>query len=315
MVKTSIDELTKEVEKKRKLVREKNDALEDQKKARLLEELDKLNSELSTSNSSILSSEPSSSSTSSCAVIQDALAETDVNSNMFTPTACDKRVKNNMFSYYVVTANTTEAERVALDTRRVTEAKINSESRESAKCHERKTKIHSQSDTRGKSKTRPCPKQLWDSLFKNLNENDKKLIEYDGVLKTIWCAACACFVRGDALVGHVITGKHKGNIEVSLEKRLHYTRIENAINGSTLLSKSVANRTHLFRCDLVETILTAGDPMRKSDEYRDFHERWINIQQTDSSNLTRYYLPIITVIIALLILLIYFSLILNFFDL
>ena len=99
------------------------------------------------------------------------------------------------------------------------------------------------------------------------------MISYNQAEKRIRCLACICFVRDDNVEDHAATSKHLKASKLATESNLHQTSLENAIKISTTLSNFTPGKTHLLRCELVRTLLTAAIPINKADDLRQFVEK------------------------------------------
>lgn len=280
-----------ELVKKRQL---QEDLAKSEKRLKLLKELDEINGELTepvpsetssstemSSSSELLASNASSSASSASAV------------ELPPPLAiAQPKLKNSMFAYWDV-KTTLEVELEAINAQRIRDAKANSESRESAHHNERK--LPAAKKPAAKNSVRTCSSSNWTSIRKKLKGYDAEGVKYDVAEKRIWCSACICFVRDDYLLEHVATPKHLKASKAAEESSVQQASLETAISISTGLSGIVANRTHLFRCEFVRTLLTSAIAINKADELRFFLEKWTKIESTDSSNLLRDYLPVIKV--------------------
>lgn len=197
-----------------------------------------------------------------------------------------------MFAYWDVTT-TSEAELEVINAQRVKEAKSNSQSRESAHHNERK--LPAEKKTAAKNTVRTCSSSTWTTIRKKLTGHDADGVKYDVAEKRIWCSSCICFIRDDYLSEHLTTPKHLKASKVAAEANVQQASLETAIGVTKALSGTVANKTHLFRCEFVRTLLTSAIAVNKADDFRFFLEKWTKIELTNSSNLLRDYLPVIKV--------------------
>jgi hypothetical protein len=315
------DELASEIARIREAVvnKRKADSLAiaaaSEKRVRMLRELDEMNLELSatysgSTNSSSGSSSSSastnySSSTSSASTNYSSLTDTSQTSKLSSSSNVPQAVvpevlaaqaraaKNSMFAYWTV-KDKTAIEIDQIDQRRIGDAKANSESKES-ELHRPRKVIPAKAASASKDSMRLCNPSTWNTLRSKLTGDDTKVVTYNAAEKRIWCSACPCFVRDDNLSPHILSGKHVAALKVAIEANRHQTSLENAISATSALNGTLSHKTHLFRCELVRTLLTCALSVNKADEIKHFLEKWTKIESTDSSNLLRTYLPIIKV--------------------
>lgn len=293
----SDEELILELARRKAMLdkKRKHDEIMTERRNQILEELSQINSELEPMSSSSSSSSSKSSSSSSTSA---QLPPPDLPPPLPIVDAVDARAepkpKNSMFTYWAVKDNSV-VDIEELDARRKADAKINSESRQSSLHRERKIAVGSQNKPKVTAALRVCSQSSWLIIKKKLKGDDIILVTYNVAEKRIYCSACVCYVRDDNVEDHIVTGKHEKASKLTVESNLHQTNLENAIKISTTLSNCVPGRTHLFRCELVRTLLTAAMPISKADDWRSFLEKWVRVESTDSTNLLREYLPIIKV--------------------
>lgn len=295
------EELAVELARKKRQLMEKRKSDEvnvaAEKRRRLLLELSEINLELYSNSSSTSSSSSSSSSSSfsssSCSSSMPLVPSPSEASPIVDVVAAPKP-KNSMFTYWA-TKNNSIADVENADAQRVSGAKLNSESRQSNLHRERKVAHGSQNPSKNSAATRACSQSAWLSIRRKLSEDAQIFISYNPAEKRIWCSACICFVLDDNVEEHITTTKHKKAARLATDENVHQTSLENAIKISNTLSNFTPGKTHLFRCELVRTFLTAALPISKADDFRPFLEKWSKMQSTDSSNLLREYLPIIKV--------------------
>ena len=140
-----------------------------EKRKRIQKELEELDS------SEAINSSPSSSATPSISASSSSSIDAEV----------QKPPKNSLFAYYTKSVIDVEA----LDERRANEAKANSKTRESD-CHRgRKGKVGSQKKA---SEIRYCNRSLFDTLAKDISDDDKVLVKYEIKSRRIFCSACPC---------------------------------------------------------------------------------------------------------------------------
>ena len=274
------DELLIEIERRKETINKRKSievSAAAEKRLKLLQELNDLDDEIG--DSSAPSSSISSSATSSSIPIVDISVAV---------TAAAPKPKNSMLSYWTAAVIDVEA----VDRRRIADAKENSESKESGQSRERIVAVGKE---QSRKEARPCSASVFSGLKRQLKGDDLILIEYQIDLKRIWCSGCGCPVRNDNLAVHVNTPKHVTKAKTAIETKLRQASLVTAISESKNLSRNVLNETHLFRCDLVRTLLCSATAIQKADDFRDFLLRWTKTEMTDSSNLLRTYLPIIKV--------------------
>ena len=299
----SEEELAAEIERRQLQLARKRQIQQDsgraEKRLKLLEELRNLDRESESaqehrgsSTSSSSSSNPSPSTIALAPVAQATVVIAPTAPIVEVAEAAAPKQKNCMLAYW--SAKETNAVDVEiLNEKRVADAKANSESRQTENHRDRKGHVGSQ--VAKKDTGRPCTISTWNVIKKKLSETDKILITHNTTEKRIWCAACPCFIRDDNLQDHVSTAKHIKAAKITLEDNLHQSNLEFAIKSSKSLSIGLCSRTHLFRSELVRTLLTAALPIKKADDWRQFLEKWVKVESTDSSNLLTDYLPIIMV--------------------
>lgn len=272
-----------------------------EKRIRMIAELQSINYELNADESCATSSAVSTSSSSSSSsyqvqipVLPLPVPEQQVPLILPPPSPAPQAPKNSMFAYWAVKDNSA-IDVEALNLQRTDDAKANSESRQSDLHRERRIAIGSQNKPKMTAALRTCSPSGWNAVHKKLKDDNLILITYSIAEKRIWCSACPCYVRDDNVEDHIATTKHLKASKLAIEENLHQTNLISAITISSTLSKCIPGKTHLFRCELVRTMLTAAMPISKADDWRPFLEKWAKVESTDSSNLLREYLPIIKV--------------------
>lgn len=292
------DELLEEIARRKDALSKKRQLDEisqmSEKRLKLMKELEEINLAMEESNLPFSSSESSSASSSSSS---SSSASSSASSTFVRPAdppdAILSKPKNSMLSYWVAKDNNAEVIDVeAIDARRVADAKSNSESRQSDKDRQRVVVPVGRKLKEG----RPCSSFTYSNLKRKLKGIDMDIIQYNAPEKKIWCSACPCFVRDDNLFDHIATEKHQQASKLAIESNLHQASLETAISIAKNLSQNLVGQTHLFRCELVRTLLTSAIAINKADDWRPFLEKWCKVECTDSSNLLRTYLPIIKVL-------------------
>ena len=276
-------------------------AMTAEKRMGILEELDAVNSKIEETYSATFSRSEESTvnySTSVSSLASSSSSSSSSTSNSFDPIhSVDQPVvesvrpkqKKSMLVYWAA-KETVDVE--VMDARRIEDARKNSESRQ-AESH--RSRILAVGKKKSAPEYRPCSATHFAALRRNLKGNDLISIEYLTAEKKLWCSACPCFVGDDNLLDHVVTVKHLSASKAAMESNLRQSSLVSAISISKTLSENILPKTHLFRCELVRTLLTSALPVYKADDLREIFEKWTKIELTDSSNLMRAYLPIIKV--------------------
>ena len=255
-----------ELGKKRQL---QEDLTKSEKRLKLLKELNEINGELTEPAPSEASNSTDTSSSTETFISNASSSSSSASAIMLPPplAVAQPKLKNSMFAYWDV-KSTSEAELEVINSQRVRDAKANSQSRESAHHNERK--LPAERKTAAKNTVRTCSSQTWTTIRKILKGYDAVGVKFDVAERKIWCSACICFVRDDYLSEHLTTPKHLKASKAAMEANLLQASLETAIRISTGLSGTVANRTHLFRCEFVRTLLTSAIAISKADDFRFF---------------------------------------------
>ena len=80
--------------------------------------------------------------------------------------------------------------------------------------------------------------------------------------------------------------------KASREAEIQEESLVAAIRNSDFVGPSESPSTHLFRCELMRTMLTSGIAMSKAHDLQIFLKKWITPALSDSSNSIMDYLQI-----------------------